>query len=199
MDIEQLANQYRTDLIEAFNKIDTQQIQEVVNVIREAYQRDKTVFVFGNGGSASTASHLACDWGKGTLKDPSNMSEKRFKIISLTDNMATITALGNDLSYEDIFVQQLRNLIQEGDVVIGISASGNSPNVVKALKYAKEYGANTVGFLGFKTGGKAKEYCDISIVVDSNSYGIVEDLHLILNHLLTTCLTHIKRVNDLSS
>ncbi len=109
--------------------------------------------------------------------------KKRFRAYSLTDNVATITAYGNDLNYEDIFVQQLRNLIQQGDILIAITGSGNSKNILKAIDLANEVGATTIGLLGFE-GGKAKEMVDHKIIVKSNNYGIIEDLHLILEHMI---------------
>ena len=146
----------------------------------------------GDGGSASNASHFACDLGKGTLKRVYDGKEKRFRVISLTDNIVTITAFANDLSFEDIFVQQLHNLIDKGDVVIGISGSGNSPNVIKAIRYAQTCGAKTIGFLGFKTGGKLSKLVDYEITVQDNHYGRIEDIHLALGHLITDNLAELK-------
>ncbi len=196
IDIKPLATQYLEDLKKTIDQLDPLKLQQIADIILKAYQHDKTVFVFGNGGSASTASHLACDWGKGTLDNVYDNKEKRFRVISLTDNVATMTAVGNDLSYDEIFVHQLSSLVRSGDVVVGISASGNSPNVIKAFLYAKEQGATTIGFLGFNTGGKAKRFVDIDVTVQSNSYGIVEDVHLVLNHLLTVCLSFMKKHAD---
>ena len=107
-----------------------------------------------------------------------------------------MTAFANDLSFDDMFVQQLRNYVQKGDVVIGISGSGNTPNVIKALLYAKSVGAVTIGLLGFNTGGSAKDLVDHHIIIKSNSYGIVEDLHMALDHVLTTCLSYMKHIHD---
>ena len=154
-------------------------VRRSIDVIMEAYEGGKQIFVVGNGGSASTASHLACDLGKGT----SLPDRPRFRVISLTDNVATMTAWSNDVSYEDVFVEQLKNLVNSGDVVIGISASGNSENVVRAMRYADEIGCQTVGWSGFG-GGKLAEICDVNVIVDSDRYGPVEDVHLILNHIL---------------
>jgi D-sedoheptulose 7-phosphate isomerase len=196
IDIKPHAIQYLEDLKKTIDQIDPEKLQQIADIILKAYVQEKTVFVFGNGGSASTASHLACDWGKGTLDNVYDSKEKRFRVISLTDNVATMTAVGNDLSYDEIFVHQLNSLIRPGDVVVGISASGNSANVVKAFLYAKEQGATTIGFLGFMTGGKSKKFVDVDVTVQSNSYGIVEDVHLVLNHLLTDCLSYMKKHTD---
>lgn len=196
INIKPIAKKYITDLKRALNGINLDDIQRVADVLLKAYQNDNTVFILGNGGSASTASHMACDFGKGTLKNVYNPNEKRFKVISLTDNVATMTAFANDLSYEDMFSQQLHNLIKTNDVVIGISGSGNSPNIIKSLKYAKSQGAITIGLLGFKTGGKAKKQTDLDITVQSINYGIIEDIHLVINHLLSSCLSRLKEQVD---
>lgn len=195
IDITSIAKKYLKGINQAVNQIKLEDVQQIATVLLEAYNNGNTVFIMGNGGSASTASHMACDLGKGTLKNVYNHSEKRLRVISITDNVATITAFANDLSYDDIFSQQLHNLINPKDVLIGISGSGNSANIVKALKYAKEKGATTVGFLG-NNGGKAKKFTKYNIIIRSSNYGIIEDLHLTLNHLLTICLTFMKDQTD---
>jgi D-sedoheptulose 7-phosphate isomerase len=158
-------------------------LERVLEAILRAYEADRTVFVFGNGGSASTASHLACDMGKGT----SVPGRRRLRIVSLTDNVALLTAWANDASYEMVFKEQLENLLRPGDVVIAISASGNSPNVIRAVEYAKERGAVTIGFIGFG-GGRLKGLVDLDITVSSRNYGEVEDYHLTLNHIFSQYL-----------
>lgn len=195
-DIKKIAKNYLTELKSSIDKIKLSDIQKIAEVMLNAYKNGRTVYILGNGGSASTASHMAADLGKGTLKNVYDKNEKRFKVISLTDNVATMTAFANDLSYDDMFVQQLHNLVKKGDVVIGISGSGNTPNVIKALMLAKSEGATTIGFLGYITGGKAKEFVDYDITIHSNNYGIIEDLHLSLDHLLTTCLSYMKEHAD---
>jgi D-sedoheptulose 7-phosphate isomerase len=144
-----------------------------------AYRNEKQVFTVGNGGSASTASHMAADLGKNTIGP--NM--RRFRILSLNDNAAIVTALANDIGYEHIFSEQLVNLIQPGDLLIAISGSGNSPNVVRAMTYAREQCAEVVAVLGFD-GGRAAALADLAVIVPSDHYGIVEDVHLIINHIL---------------
>jgi len=193
MDIKGFSKNYFGQVKRVIDELDLEKIQKITEIIYEAYKNNKQVFIMGNGGSASNSSHFACDLGKGTLKNFYNEQEKRFKVISLTDNVATLMAFGNDLSFEDIFVQQLKNLINPGDIVIGISASGNSTNVVKAIEYAKRYGAKTVGFLGFKTGGKLHNLVDYEITVQDEHYGRSEDIHLILIHLITDYLTELKK------
>jgi len=196
MDIKEFSQDYFKKIEEALDKIDLEKIQKIVEVLFEAYKNNKQIFIMGNGGSASTASHFACDLGKGTLCRFYDEKEKRFKVMSLTDNVATIMALGNDLSYEDIFSQQLSNLINEGDVVIGFSGSGNSKNIIKAIEYAKKQKAITIGFLGFETGGKAKEMVDYEITVQEKHYGRIEDIHLMLEHLITSSLAELKKKEE---
>ena len=170
---------YISHLQDVLAQLTLADVQRSIDVIMEAYYAEKQIFVIGNGGSASTASHLACDLGKGT----SVPGKPRFRVISLTDNVATMTAWSNDVSYEDVFVEQLKNLVNPEDVVIGISASGNSENVVRAMRHAKEIGCQTIGWSGFG-GGVLATICDVNVVVDSDRYGPVEDVHLILNHIL---------------
>jgi D-sedoheptulose 7-phosphate isomerase len=144
-----------------------------------SYKNDKQVFTLGNGGSSSTASHMAADLAKNTIGP--NM--RRFRITSLNENAAIVTALANDVGYEHVFSEQLMNLIRPGDVLIAVSASGNSPNVLEAIRYAQRESAETVALLGFD-GGKAAEIVDNAIIVPSRDYGVVEDLHLVINHIL---------------
>ena len=174
---------YLSELTAIIERIDTQTIREIADCLVQAHSRDAQIFVLGNGGSASTASHWACDLGKGTVVP----GERRYRIISLTDNNAVITAYANDVSYEDVFVEQLKNLVNPGDVVVGISASGNSENVLRAIRHGNDIGATTIGVTGFG-GGKLAKMSDIAFIADSHDYGQVEDLHLILNHILRICL-----------
>jgi D-sedoheptulose 7-phosphate isomerase len=159
--------------------VDRESINTVINLLEKAYQGERQVFIMGNGGSASTASHLACDFNKGL----SYGKRKRFKVISLNDNLPTLLAYANDVSYEEVFVEQLRNFFNPEDYVIGISGSGNSPNVIKAIEYANQNGGTTIGFCGY-SGGKLKEIAQYSIHVPINDMQISEDLHLIMSHLI---------------
>jgi D-sedoheptulose 7-phosphate isomerase len=163
----------------ALDALDRAHLTRLGQTLLRAYQRDKQVFVIGNGGSSSTASHMAADLAKNTIGP--NM--KRFKIATLSENAAIVTALANDLGYENVFYEQLVNVIRAGDVLIVVSASGNSPNVLKAIRYAQRESAEVVGLLGFD-GGEAARLADIPIVVRSHDYGIVEDVHLVINHML---------------
>lgn len=194
--VEEFINKYFLEISRCLETLDKKQIVKVIDVLTKAYAKNKKVFILGNGGSASTSSHMACDLGKGTLRRIYDNTEKRFRVISLTDNVAVMTAYANDLSFEDVFVQQLRNLIEKGDVVIAISGSGNSKNVVKAITYANNCGAKTVGFLGFKTGGKLAKLVTIPVIVDSNHYGPIEDIHGILNHVIASWIAKIKYIHD---
>ena len=144
-----------------------------------AYSNERQVFIMGNGGSGSTASHFVCDINKGCCFE----LKKKFKVICLNDNMPSILAYANDLSYDKIFVEQLKNYLNEGDVVIGISGSGNSENILQAVSYAKEKGARTIGLSGFD-GGRLAEISDIPFVVQINDMQKVEDLHMIVVHML---------------
>lgn len=187
--------QYFQELKRSIDGLDCQKIHKIAEIIFDAYKNDKQIFVIGNGGSATTASHFACDLGKGTLKNVYEPYEKRFKVISLTDNVATLIAYGNDLSFEDIFEQQLKNLINAGDVVIGLSGSGNSSNVIKAMIYAKICDAKTVGLLGFHTGGKLAGVVDCEITIPDSHYGRIEDIHLVLCHLISDVVFEMKERN----
>ena len=144
-----------------------------------AYEKEATVYVFGNGGSASTASHMANDFNKGI----SEYTDKKFRICCLNDNVPTVLAIANDIGYEDIFSFQLRNKVKPGDLVIGISGSGNSQNVINALTYAKEQGAKIIGWVGFD-GGRVSKITDLTFHVPVGNMQLVEDMHLILNHLM---------------
>lgn len=194
--IQNFTDNYLKKLKNVLDQLDREGIQRATDLIMKAYKKGSQIFIFGDGGSASTASHFACDLSKGTLKRVYDKKERRFRVISLTDNVALITALANDLSFDEVFVQQLRNLVNKDDIVIAISGSGNSPNVIKALKYAREQGAKMIGFLGFKTGGKAAKLVDVPIIVQSNHYGRIEDVHLVLDHLITSCIAEIKEKHD---
>src|SRR5258708_9490870 len=147
---------------------------QIADILVRAYDAGRTVYLCGNGGSAALASHFACDLGKGTAYCNGG---KRLRVLSLTDNLPTLTAWANDSSYEDIFSEQLRNFVQPGDVAVAISGSGNSKNVLNALQVAREAGATTVGISGFQ-GGEMKSLCDICVIVPSNNMQIIEDLHL---------------------
>lgn len=159
-------------------------VDQIAGKLLEAYWSDRSVFVFGNGGSATTASHFACDLSKGATTWLES-GAKRFRVIALTDNVALMTAWANDTSYENVFAEQLRNLARGGDVVIAISGSGNSTNVLKALEVANCLGAATIGLTGFM-GGKMKSLCRRCLVIPSDNMEVIEDVHLAVCHSLST-------------
>lgn len=189
-DIREMNQQYLSDLTSALSAMPMGEIEAIGQAIESAYHEGRKIFIVGNGGSAATASHMACDFAKTTLGKSHERITKRFKAIALSDNVPLITAWGNDVSYDRIFGEQMRNLADKGDLLIVITASGNSPNILHCLEVAKELGMLTVGLLGFE-GGKAFAMCDDAIVIRSNNYGIIEDAHSILNHMLTAYLKHV--------
>ena len=154
-------------------------ISEVIHVLQRARMQGSQVFIMGNGGSASTASHFVCDLAKNTRRE----GLPHFRAIGLTDNMEIFSAYANDEGYESVFSQQLINLIRPGDIVIAISASGNSKNVLNAVDEARKYGVTTIGFTGFD-GGRLGQMVDIHIHVRSNIIEHVEDIHLMLEHMI---------------
>jgi D-sedoheptulose 7-phosphate isomerase len=174
-------NGYFTHLSRTIHKLPFGTINRIAGTILDAYDRSRMIYVFGNGGSAALASHLACDLGKGTV----NGNGKRLRVMALTDNVPLMTAWANDSKYEDIFAEQLSNLVGRGDIAFAISGSGNSPNVLRALQVAREAGAVTVGLTGFQ-GGKMRELCDQCMIVPSYNMQIIEDLHLCAAHALFT-------------
>lgn len=163
-----------------FSRIDCSAIQKFVEIILDARERGANVFFIGNGGSAATASHFANDIAIGT-----RTKGKPFRIISLTDNNAVMTAIGNDFGYDSLFTKQLESLMNPNDVVVAISASGNSPNVINAIEYANKHNCTTIGLTGF-SGGKLKEIAKLALHVpsDKGEYGPVEDLHMIFDHII---------------
>jgi len=163
------------------------QVEQAAEVLYRAYEHGRKVFIFGNGGSAALASHFACDLGKGATV--SAQSNKRFKVMSLTDNVPLLTAWANDTSYDQVFAEQLQNFVQPEDVAFAISGSGNSPNVLLGLQVARELGAFTIGLGGFQ-GGKMKSLCNLYIIIPSNNMQIIEDLHVGVSHAIFTLVRH---------
>jgi D-sedoheptulose 7-phosphate isomerase len=155
-------------------------IESMGEILFQAYRHNKQVFIFGNGGSAATASHMACDLGKNTI----GPNRPRFRVMSLNDNMPLLSALANDVGYDRVFSEQLVNLVRPGDVLIAISGSGRSPNIIEAMRYARERAATVIALLGFD-GGEAIKLADEWVLVPSSEYGPIEDLHMILDHVLT--------------
>jgi D-sedoheptulose 7-phosphate isomerase len=180
---EVIFEKYLSDLSNLLTKIPRKPLLEAAEAIKQTRLANKNIYIFGNGGSAATASHMACDFGKNTR----NANKPNVKVMTFNDNMPTLSAFGNDEGYELVFSEPLKSWAQPGDLVIAISGSGNSLNVLNGVKAAHELGVKTIGLIGFK-GGKLKDLVDISVVIPSDSIEQVEDVHLILDHMLTTIL-----------
>ncbi|MFC2009348.1 SIS domain-containing protein [Chloroflexota bacterium] len=174
---------YISQVSATLEMIPIEKIAQVVDLLEEARLKGNTVYICGNGGSAATASHFASDLAKGAIC----RGKPRIKAFALTDNIPLLTAWANDTAYENIFAEQLENLVEPEDIIVGISGSGNSLNVLNGIKAAKARGATTVGFIGFD-GGKLEDLVDIAVLVPSHNMEQVEDIHLLLEHVITTCL-----------
>ena len=181
--VERNIRKYLNEVRQVLERVPVVDIRRVIDALMRAHLQDTQIFIMGNGGSAATASHFANDLNKAASSD----GKRRFRAIALTDNVPLLTAWGNDLSYDDVFVEQLKNLYYDGAVVIGISGSGNSGNVLKALQFARSRGGTTIGFVGYQ-GGKLKGIVDECIIVPSNCMQQIEDAHLVLEHLICTVL-----------
>jgi D-sedoheptulose 7-phosphate isomerase len=181
---------YISVLQQTLDQLPRELIAEVIDVLQAARLRGSRVFIMGNGGSASTASHFVCDLAKNTRFE----GLPHFKVIGLTDNMALFSAYANDEGYENVFSQQLANLIQPGDVVIAISASGNSKNVICAIEESQKHQVTTIGFTGFD-GGRLGQLVNINVHVKSNIIEHVEDIHLMLEHMVVKTIKEGNRLN----
>ena len=177
--MHQWINDYVKAQKAAFDSVPAEAVSQIVEILRDALKSDRQILVFGNGGSAMNSSHFATDLGKGS----SDKLGKRFRVLSLNDNVSWMTALANDYSYEDVFVGQLQNFGKPGDIALSISVSGNSPNCVKALDWAKKNGLKTIALVGGKR-GKMAEIADHVIVINDTHYGRVEDVQMNILHLL---------------
>jgi len=178
-DTQKTIENYLALVKDTIDKLDRSQIEKTAEAFMRVYDADKTIYIFGNGGSAASATHACGDFVKGA----SYGLEKRFKVMSLVDNLPALMAIANDISYDAIFVEQLKNFIQPGDLVIGISGSGNSANVVKAMEYAKQKGVQTIAFCGYK-GGKIKEIADISVHSVAMDMEVAEDIHMMVFNVI---------------
>jgi D-sedoheptulose 7-phosphate isomerase len=174
---------YLTELAEMVSQMPRDKIWDVIQVLMDAWRKGSRVFILGNGGSAATASHMANDLNKYTIVP----GQRRFRALALSDNVPLMTAWGNDTSYDNIFVEQMLNFWEPGDVAIGISGSGNSPNVIKAMRAAQELGGTTIGFTG-RDGGELKRVVHHCIHVPSDRIIQQEDGHMILDHLMASTL-----------
>ncbi len=173
------ANNYKQELLSAIGTIPMDRVQTAIEWLEEALNEGRQVFTCGNGGSASTASHFICDMVKGA----SYNRDKRFRMMALTDSLATITAYSNDVSYDAVFVEQLKNFARPGDILISISGSGNSPNVLRAAEWANSAGLKTIGLTG-RDGGQLGRLSQLEINVGVQHMGRIEDGHMIVCHML---------------
>jgi D-sedoheptulose 7-phosphate isomerase len=178
-------NQYLDTTFDIIKQIPESEVNGFIDAVTEAYQNNKPVFIIGNGGSGANASHMCEDLGKGTLHDFEN--QKRLKVMSLTDNTPYILAWGNDTDYSRIFTEQLKNFAEPGSLLIAISGSGNSPNIISAVEYAKANGIKTFGFTGYD-GGKLKAMVDQFLHVPSFNMGLVESVHMVFFHYMLETL-----------
>jgi D-sedoheptulose 7-phosphate isomerase len=183
--VTRFAREYMDGLCRVIAMVDERRIAELVSELQRAYDEDRQIFIIGNGGSAGTASHMACDLAKTVLGRKPDKSRRRFRVLSMTDNVPLITALANDLGYEHIFTEQLILYARKSDLLLVITGSGNSPNIVKAVKLARKMGLRTAGLLGFD-GGKVMSMLDAVVLIPDFSYGHVEDLHMVIDHLITS-------------
>jgi D-sedoheptulose 7-phosphate isomerase len=170
---------YKTDVLKAIETIDLDKVGQAIDILIRARDEGRRIFVCGNGGSASTASHFVCDMVKGA----SFNRDKRFRIMALTDSLPTITAYCNDVGYESVFVEQLKNFAEPGDVVMAISGSGNSPNVLRAVEYGASIGCRTIALSG-RNGGKLGPLAEINIQASHPHMGRIEDVHMIVAHMI---------------
>lgn len=171
--------QYKSGLLQTIERIDLAKVEQAIAWFREARDQDRQIFVCGNGGSASTASHFACD----VVKGASFQRSQRFRIMALTDSLPTLTAYSNDVSYDCVFAEQLKNFARAGDLVMAISGSGNSPNVVCAVEYANSIGCRTVALTG-RDGGKLGPLAQLNVHVAEPHMGRIEDAHMIVCHMI---------------
>jgi len=179
-------NDYRTRLNRLLDQVNLNDLEKAIDIIVNAFKKGKTVYLCGNGGSAATASHMQADFSFFLRY----FTKFRPKVRALTDNVPMLTAVGNDTCFYDIFVEQIRGVFEKGDVIICISASGNSENVIRAAQYANENGGTSIGFTGF-SGGKLKEVCNCTLYTPNpkGDYGPIEDLHMIYDHLIVNYLS----------
>lgn len=184
--LTEFLDSYKKRLIKLFNSIDIDMLELIIDAMVKAFKNGNTMYVVGNGGSAATASHIQADFQFFVRY----FTDFRPKVVALTDNVPLMTAISNDISYEAVFVEQMKGMFNKGDLLLAISASGNSPNVVKAVEYANELGGKTIAFCGF-TGGRLKEIAHMPLYTpnDDKDYGPIEDLHMILDHVLVNYLS----------
>ena len=177
--MQEFLKAYTDRISETIAGIDPAEFQKAVGILTEAHQNDRQVFIAGHGGSAGTANHFSCDFGKNAVQTP---GVRRFRIQSLSSNVEKITAFGNDIAFDEIFSQQMENLFNPGDVLILVSASGKSPDLIRACEHAKRKGSPIIGLTGFE-GGSVRDYADANLIVPLESYEMIEDIHSMILHL----------------
>jgi len=175
---------YLAETRAALDGLSVQEIRAFIEALEQAYRDGRQVLIIGNGGSAASATHLAVDLSKTVLGRPVNRGAKRFRALALTTDVSVLTAWANDFSFDDVFAEQIEALGQPGDLLVVITGSGNSPNVVAGVVTAKRLGMRAIGLLGFD-GGRVKDLLETHILVRSDDYGHVEDMHMVLVHLVT--------------
>jgi D-sedoheptulose 7-phosphate isomerase len=190
-DIQRWTEQYLAAQRRAYENVDTAEVARLIDLARECWLHDRQLFAFGNGGSAANASHFVTDLGKGA----SDRMSRAFRVLSLNDNVSWLTALGNDYSYEDVYVRQLSTYARAGDLLIVMSVSGSSPNLVKAVDWANAHGLTTVALTGGKRGPLAERARE-SVVVGDVHYGRVEDVHMTVLHLLCYAFMELPALRD---
>lgn len=191
LNMAEFSKEYVNYLSNLLQALDHEKIAQCIETLEIARQNGNTIFLIGNGGSASTASHIGNDFGLAVLKKTSKASIKSYKALALTDNLSVISAIGNDSTFNNVFLDQLKVHFKEGDKLITISASGNSPNLLEAAEWFKAQGGTVMAWLGFD-GGKLKDIADIAVVIKSpkGEYAPVEDCHLIINHIIVTWMQY---------
>ena len=190
MDYKDKIKSYLDTEIETLKKLDIEEINKAMNLLEETRKNGGVVYTCGNGGSAATASHIKNDFAKGISYD----LKHKYNFVSLSDNIATIMAIANDDSYDQVFYKQIENIIRPNDVLLAISGSGNSKNVIKAVEYAKSVGCKVIGMTGY-SGGKLKELSDIKLHVPLDNMQVAEDIHTIFNHCMMHILCNILKGN----
>jgi len=179
VDFKKDIKDYYAREVKVIEDLDVDELNGAMNCLLEHYEKDATIYVFGNGGSSATASHMVCDFNKGTCANV----ERRFRFVCLNDNVPTLMAVANDMSFEDVFYYQLENKLNKGDLILAISGSGNSHNVVKAVEYAKKIGCEVIGMTGYD-GGKLDRMADFHLHVPADDMQITEDLHMGFDHMI---------------
>lgn len=177
-------NNYLNREIEVLRKLNIEAVNEVINVLEAARERNADIYMFGNGGSAATASHYCGDFNKGVSSESKG---NKYRFHCLSDNIATMTAIANDIGYEEVFREQLNGILHEDDLIIAISGSGNSANVINAVQYAKEIGCKVIGITGYHGGG-LKELADYHLDAEIDDMQMAEDVHMIFDHLMLKCI-----------